>query len=79
MTAVAFHTVRPTSLLSVVGPLLVIAVLAFLAGFGGYLILGPANVLNLVSGAVAAHGSSATPADVGVTPDADASNPPKAV
>ncbi|HXA38262.1 MAG TPA: hypothetical protein VNW53_04620 [Phenylobacterium sp.] len=79
MTVAAFHPVRPASLLSAVGPFLALAALAFLAGFGGYLILGPANVLDLTAGPAAAHASAATPADVAVTPDADAPNPPKAV
>jgi hypothetical protein len=84
MTAAAFHPVRsahPSSLFSVVGPFLALAVLAFLAGFGGYLIFGPANVLDLAAGPAAAQASAATPADVAVTSDADADapNPPKAV
>jgi hypothetical protein len=50
MTAAAFHTAeRHVSLLTVVRPFLLLAALAFLAGFGGYLILGPTNALNLTS------------------------------
>jgi hypothetical protein len=79
MTVAAFHTVRPTNLLGFAAPLLALAVLAFLAGFGGYLILGPANVLGMTHQEPAAHVSAATPADVAVTPADDASNPPKAV
>jgi hypothetical protein len=79
MTVVSFHAVRPTSLLRVVGPFLAFGVLAFLAGFGGYLILGPANVLNLAPDAAPADASPATPSDVVVAPDAHAPNPPRAV
>jgi hypothetical protein len=79
MTVADFHIVRPANLLGFVGPLLALVVLAFLAGFGGYLILGPANVLNPPPAPAAAHASMATPADVLVMPDADAPNPPKAV
>jgi hypothetical protein len=52
MTAAAFHLpARPLSLLEFVRPFLLLAVLAFLAGFGGYLILGPPNVMNLTPSA----------------------------
>ncbi|HLZ75234.1 hypothetical protein [Phenylobacterium sp.] len=48
MTAADFHLpARPLSLLEFVRPFLLLAVLAFLAGFGGYLILGPPNVMGL--------------------------------
>ncbi len=48
MTVAAFpSTERQVSLLAIVRPFLLLAVLAFLAGFGGYLILGPPNVMNL--------------------------------
>lgn len=48
MTAAAFHLPqRHLSLLEFVRPFLLLAVLAFLAGFGGYLILGPPNVMSL--------------------------------
>ena len=48
MTVAAFHLpARPLSLLEFVRPFLLLAVLAFLAGFGGYLILGPPNVMSL--------------------------------
>ena len=79
MTVAAFHPIRPASLLSAIGPFLALAALAFLAGFGGYLILGPAKVLGLAADPAAAHASAATPADVAVIPNADAPNPPKAV
>ncbi len=79
MTVAAFHIARPASVLGFVGPLLALTVLAFLAGFGGYLILGPANVLNRPQAPAAAQASAATPADVLVVPAADAPNPPKPV
>jgi hypothetical protein len=79
MTVAAFNIVRPASLLGFVGPLLALTVLAFLAGFGGYLILGPASVLNAPPAPAAAQASVATPADVTMVPAADAPNPPKAV
>jgi hypothetical protein len=79
MTVAAFNIVRPANLLGFVGPLLTLAALAFLAGFGGYLILGPANVLNPPPAPVAAQAPAATPADILIVPDADAPNPPKAV
>ncbi len=48
MTAAVFHTAgRPFSVLQILRPFLTLAVLAFLAGFGGYLILGPPNVMSL--------------------------------
>jgi hypothetical protein len=57
---------------------LVLAALAFFAGFGGYLILGPPHVLaagpTLQPSAAAAP--TAIPADEGVAPDW---NPPKPV
>ncbi|HEX3364089.1 hypothetical protein [Phenylobacterium sp.] len=77
MTVVTFHIARPAKLFGFVGPLLALAVLAFLAGFGGYLILGPANVLNPPPASTASQAPGATPADVLVIPDAP--NPPKAV
>jgi hypothetical protein len=79
MTVAAFHTVRPTNLLGFVGPILALALLAFLAGFGGYLILGPANVLGMTHDASAASHSVATPVDMPISPTADTPNPPKAV
>ena len=78
MTVAAFHIARPASFLGFIGPLLALTALAFLAGFGGYLILGPANVLNPPPAPVAAQAPAATPADVLIVPDADAPNPPKA-
>ena len=64
MTVAAFHLERPTSLLAVLRPFLLLAALAFLAGFGGYLILGPTNALDLAGApqATAAAASPATPA-----------------
>ncbi|THD73124.1 hypothetical protein [Phenylobacterium sp.] len=79
MTVAAFHIVRPTNLLGFAAPFLALAIVAFLAGFGGYLILGPANVLGMSHGAPTASGSAATPADVYLAPADHASNPPKAV
>jgi hypothetical protein len=63
MTVAAFHLERPTSLLAIVRPFLLLAALAFLAGFGGYLILGPTNALNLAGApqTAAATASQATP------------------
>jgi hypothetical protein len=64
MTVAAFHLERPTSLLAILRPFLLLAILAFLAGFGGYLILGPTNALNLTGApqTTAAATSTATPA-----------------
>jgi uncharacterized membrane protein YfcA len=65
MTAAVFHTAgRPFSFLEILRPFLLLAVLAFLAGFGGYLILGPPNVMNLGAPpqAAAAVAAPATPA-----------------
>jgi hypothetical protein len=49
MTVAAFRpdALPPGSLLRALRPLLLLAALAFFAGFGGYLILGPANVMSL--------------------------------
>jgi hypothetical protein len=79
MTVAAFNIVRPANLLGFVGPLLALAALAFLAGFGGYLILGPANVLTPPPTATASQAPGATAADVLIVPQADAPNPPRAV
>ena len=70
MTAAAFPTVghtagRPVSFLALVRPFLLLAVLAFLAGFGGYLILGPPNVMNL----------GAQPETAATAPQAQAQSP----
>ena len=65
MTVAAFHlSERPLSLLEFVRPFLLLAALAFLAGFGGYLVLGPTNALNLADApqTTAAAASVATPA-----------------
>jgi hypothetical protein len=69
MTAAAFHTAghttgRTFSFLEILRPFLLLAVLAFLAGFGGYLILGPPNVMSLGAAPQtnAAAVSPATPA-----------------
>ena len=70
MTAAAFTTAghtagRPVSVLALVRPFLLLGVLAFLAGFGGYLILGPPNVMSL-----------GAPADAAATaPQAQAQSP----
>jgi hypothetical protein len=62
MTVAAFHLpARPLSLLEFVRPFLLLAALAFLAGFGGYLILGPPNVMNLTPPAPQATAAVATP------------------
>ena len=56
MSFAAFHAPSPVgshpgaSLAQVLRPFALIAALAFLAGFGGYLILGPPNVMGMVSG-----------------------------
>ena len=76
MTAAAFHLAgRQFSFLEILRPFLLLAVLAFLAGFGGYLILGPPNVMNLgaTPSATAAAASSTTP----VSAPADDWNAPK--
>jgi hypothetical protein len=80
MTAAAFHTAdRPFSLVEFVRPFLLLAVLAFLAGFGGYLILGPPNVMSLGAAPQtdATAVSPATPASAPAT--ADEWNAPKQV
>jgi hypothetical protein len=79
MTVAAFPIVRPANLLGFAGPVLALALLAFLAGFGGYLILGPANVLGMTHDTSAAAHSAATPVDMPLAPAADPANPPKAV
>ncbi len=70
MTAAAFHLPeRHLSLLEFVRPFLLLAVLAFLAGFGGYLILGPPNVMSLTpsTSATAAAVSPEIPASAPAT------------
>jgi hypothetical protein len=66
MTVAAFRPddLHPGSLLRALRPFLLLAALAFFAGFGGYLILGPANVMNLTpdSQRPNAQASAATPA-----------------
>ena len=72
MTAAVFHTAeRPFSVLEILRPFLLLAVVAFLAGFGGYLILGPPNAMNLGAEpqAAAAIASPATPASAPATSD----------
>lgn len=79
MSVAAFH-VRPASLFSAVGPFLALGVLAFLAGFGGYLILGPAKVLSPATGAARmTPAPAAAPAAMVVMPTTDDLNPPKPV
>jgi hypothetical protein len=74
MTAAIFHTApvqiggRQFSVLEIVRPFLLLAILAFLAGFGGYLILGPPNVMSL-GAAPQATAAAAAPA---VSTDASA-------
>jgi hypothetical protein len=66
MTAAVFHTSgRQFSVLEIVRPFLLLAVLAFLAGFGGYLILGPPDVLghDAAPQAAAVAASPAVPTD----------------
>ena len=84
MTAAAFHTAgqtagRPFSFLEILRPFLLLGVLAFLAGCGGYLILGPPNVMSLGAAPQtgAAVASPATPASAPAT--ADEWNAPKQV
>ena len=85
MTAVTFF--RPVaarresgllSLLAILRPFVLLSALAFFAGFGGYLILGPPHVLSGAPGAPAAVADtpSPTPAVDAVTPDWD---PPRHV
>jgi hypothetical protein len=66
MSVATFHAPSHTgaSLAQVLRPFALIAALAFLAGFGGYLILGPPNVMGMVSdqARAAAASSAATPA-----------------
>jgi hypothetical protein len=65
MTIAAFLPAgRQSSFLEILRPFLLLAALAFLAGFGGYLILGPPNVMNLTPAAqtTAAAVSPAIPA-----------------
>jgi hypothetical protein len=65
MTVTAFYPAeRHLSPLEFVRPFLLLAVLAFLAGFGGYLILGPPNVMSLTAATQvsAAAASAAIPA-----------------
>ena len=45
MAVAAFRPAEPTSLRAIAQPLALLAALAFFAGFGGYLILGPHHVL----------------------------------
>ena len=71
MTVAAFRPAAdaPMSLLAALRPFLLLAVLAFFAGFGGYLILGPANVMGLTpdpqpsSAAATAMTPASAPAD----------------
>ena len=84
MTAAAFHTAGPTagrsfSFLEILRPFLLLAVLAFLAGFGGYLILGPPNVMSL-GAAPQTAGVATSPAKPASAPaTADEWNAPKQV
>jgi hypothetical protein len=81
MTATAFRPVQPTSLRAIVQPLLLLAALAFFAGFGGYLILGPHHVLRAAD-PLAPVAAVAGPTDASTTPEPtsidDANLPQKA-
>ncbi len=68
MTAAAFRPVQPTSLLAMAKPLLLLAALAFFAGFGGYLILGPHHVLRAAE-PPAPVASVAAPTDASTAPE----------
>jgi len=68
MTATAFRPVPPTSLLAMARPLLLLAALAFFAGFGGYLILGPHHVLRAAE-APAPVAAVAGPTDASTAPE----------
>lgn len=78
MTAVSFHpstVARPASgwlpLLAIARPFLILAALAFFAGFGGYLILGPPQVLSAAHAAKPIAAPSATPASEDAAPQWD--------
>jgi hypothetical protein len=68
MAVTAFRTVQPTSLRAIVQPLALLAALAFFAGFGGYLILGPHHVLR-ASEAPAPVAAVAGPTDASTAPE----------
>lgn len=53
---------RNVSLIEIVRPFLLLGALAFLAGFGGYLILGPPNVMAAGDAKPTAASSAMTPA-----------------
>ena len=76
MTAVTFFrpaAARPEggllSLLAFARPFVLLAALAFFAGFGGYLILGPPQVLSAPMVAKPATADVAIPASDGAMPD----------
>ena len=68
MTATAFRPAQPTSLRAIVQPLLLLAALAFFAGFGAYLILGPHHVLRAAE-APAPVAAVAGPTDASTAPE----------
>lgn len=68
MAVTAFRPAQPTSLRAIVQPLLLLAALAFFAGFGGYLILGPHHVLRGAE-APAPVASVSGPTDASTTPE----------
>ncbi|THD60396.1 hypothetical protein [Phenylobacterium sp.] len=81
MTVAAFRPTVPTgSLLAILRPLLLLGTLAFFAGFGGYLIFGPADVMGrqATQSQPAPVAVSATPA-VAAAPSSDAWNLPKQI
>lgn len=68
MAVTAFRPVQPTSLLAMAKPLLLLAALAFFAGFGGYLILGPHHVLRAAEPPVPVASVTA-PTDASTAPE----------
>jgi hypothetical protein len=81
MTIAAFRPTASTgSLLAILRPLLVLGTLAFFAGFGGYLIFGPADVMGrqATPQASVAVSTPATPAAV-TAPSSDDWNLPKQI
>ncbi len=78
MTAAVHRPIASAGLVTVLRPLLLLGGLAFLAGFGGYLILGPPRVMDLpiVVPPTATVSTPAEPASETLTPDW---NPPRPV
>ena len=80
MTAVTFFQTRARRaesvwrpLFAIARPFLLLAVLAFFAGFGGYLILGPPKVMNAT--AAAQPPAAVAPAPAMATPATDEAAP----